>query len=322
MHFVLAAELRGDAVHFGLSLRDGDARVQLAEDGESCQVAGKIVVGDLHWAPQLGIAQQKRFGGKQEMEVARQDADDGDVLLVVAQHLADDVDVATETALPETVAQDHHVRTVQDGFFGEEVASEDRVHPKDGEEVGGDEADGHLLRALVTFGGAEVDGGAASTGGGGELLKGAAALLIIAKVGRGNGGQRLAAGAVIVPDGGQAIGLEVGKRAQEHGVNHGEHSGIGADAEREGQDGDYGEAGSFGEQTKGVANVGDESIHGLTPGLYAGIDVENSAAFPVGLRARNEPGWRLFQGRDYHQGSSDRVTGESIRYLYGRNLRY
>jgi hypothetical protein len=67
-------------------------------------------------------------------------------------------------------------------------------------------------------------------------------------------------------------------------MNHGEHRGVGADAEREGQDRDYGEAGSFGEQTKGVANVGDESIHGLTPGLYAGIDVEKGAAFPVGLR--------------------------------------
>jgi hypothetical protein len=64
-------------------------------------------------------------------------------------------------------------------------------------------------------------------------------------------------------------------------MNHREHGGVGADAERESQDSDYGEAGSFGEQTKGVANVGDESIHGLTPGLYAGIDVENGAAFPV-----------------------------------------
>jgi hypothetical protein len=70
-------------------------------------------------------------------------------------------------------------------------------------------------------------------------------------------------------------------------MNHGEHRGVGADAERESQDSDYGEAGSFGEQTKGVANVGDDSIHGLTPGLYAGIDVENGAAFPVLLLVRS-----------------------------------
>src|SRR5258705_5077224 len=148
MYFVLAAELRGDAVHFGLSLRDGDAGVELAEDGEGGQVAGKIVVRNLNGAPQFGVAQQKRFGGKLEMEIARQDADDGDVLLVVAQELADDVDVAAEAALPEAIAQDYYVRTVQDGFFGEEVAAEERIYSKDGEEVGGDKADGDLLRTL------------------------------------------------------------------------------------------------------------------------------------------------------------------------------
>ena len=68
-------------------------------------------------------------------------------------------------------------------------------------------------------------------------------------------------------------------------MDYGEHGGVGANAEREGQDGNYGEAGSFGEQSKSVANVGDESIHGLTPGLYEEIDVENDAAFPVGFRA-------------------------------------
>src|SRR5258707_573757 len=130
--------------------------------------------------------------------------------------------------------------------------------------------DGDLVAALVAFGGAEVGGGAASTSCGGELLKGAAALLIIAEIGRGNGRQGLAAGAVVIPDGSQAVGLQIGKWAEEHGMNHGEHRGVGADAEREGQDGDYGEAGSFGEQTKGVANVGDESIHGLTPDFMQG----------------------------------------------------
>jgi hypothetical protein len=78
-------------------------------------------------------------------------------------------------------------------------------------------------------------------------------------------------------------------------MNHGEHRRVGADAEREGQDGDYGEAGSFGEQTKCVANVGDESIHGLTPGLYAGIDVERGGAFPVVLMVRDERGWRVLK---------------------------
>src|SRR5712671_6237935 len=214
MDLVLAAKLCGDAVHFGLSLRDGDAGVELAEDGESGQVAGEIVVGDLGWAPQLGVAQQERFRRKLEMEIARQDADDGDVLLVVAQELADDVDVATEAALPETIAQDYYVRTVQDGFFREKVATEERIYSKNGKEVSRDEADGDLLRALIAFGGAEVDGGAASTSGGGELLKGAAALLIIAKIGWRDGRQGLAAGAVIVPDGSQAVGLQIGKRSE------------------------------------------------------------------------------------------------------------
>jgi len=74
MDLVLAAELRGDAVHFGLRLRDGDAGVELAEDGESGQVAGEIVVRNLDRAPQLGVAQQERFRRKLKMEIAWQDA--------------------------------------------------------------------------------------------------------------------------------------------------------------------------------------------------------------------------------------------------------
>jgi len=196
------------------------------------------------------------------MEVARQDTDDGDILLVGTELFADDVGVTAVAALPEAVAENDDGGTIDDGLLGEEVAAEDGAHAEGGEEIGGDKADGDLLGALVTFRIAEVYGGAASTGCGGELLEETAALLIIVEIGRRDSGEGLAAGTVIVPDSCEAVGLQVGERAQQDSVDYGEHGGVGADAESECGDGDEGETGSLGEEAKSVANVVEQGVHG------------------------------------------------------------
>jgi hypothetical protein len=56
VHFMLAAELRGDTVHFALRLCQSDARLQFAENGEGGQIPRECVVGNLRGPPQFGIA--------------------------------------------------------------------------------------------------------------------------------------------------------------------------------------------------------------------------------------------------------------------------
>jgi len=51
----------------------------------------------------------------------------------------------------------------------------------------------------------------------------------------------------------ELFGVADGKVAEEKGVDEGEDGGVGADAEREGEDGDGGERGRFGESAEGVA---------------------------------------------------------------------
>src|SRR5258708_3373714 len=127
MNFVLAAELRGNTVHFILRLGQGDARFQFAENGECGEVAREIVVFDLGRAPKFRVAEQECFGWKQQVEIARQYADDGDILPIGTQRLADDFGVSTKAALPKAVTEDYDIGSVEDGFFREEVAAENRI---------------------------------------------------------------------------------------------------------------------------------------------------------------------------------------------------
>src|ERR1700735_1510642 len=57
-----------------------------------------------------------------------------------------------------------------------------------------------------------------------------------------------------------AVGAGVGKRVQQNGVDEGEHRGGSADAEREGEHGDGGEARVAEEGAKAVTNISAELI--------------------------------------------------------------
>ena len=57
-----------------------------------------------------------------------------------------------------------------------------------------------------------------------------------------------------------AVGVGVGKRVQQNGVDEGEHRGGSADAEREGEHRDGGEARVAEEGAKAVANISAELI--------------------------------------------------------------
>ena len=63
------------------------------------------------------------------------------------------------------------------------------------------------------------------------------------------------------PDHDDAVGLVVGQRGQQRSVNDAEDGGVGANAEREGENGDRREAGIFPEQTQAEKEVAPAISH-------------------------------------------------------------
>ena len=89
----------------------------------------------------------------------------------------------------------------------------------------------------------------------------------VVEIGRRDGA---AAGAGVPPmvgDRDDTLGIRIGERAQEHGVDDGEDGGIGADAERERRDRQQRERRLAAKGTPGVAEVLDEAIHSGLDGL-------------------------------------------------------
>src|SRR5450432_2096026 len=168
---MFAAELRGDAVHFALRLRQRDTRLQLAENGESGQIPRERVVGNLRWPPQFGIAQQQRLRRKQQVKIARQYSDNRDVLPVVPKILPDNRWISTESPLPESVTENDHVRSVDQRFFRQKIPPQGRSHTERRKQIWGDESNRHLLRALVAFHGAKINSRAAPSSRGSDLLE-------------------------------------------------------------------------------------------------------------------------------------------------------
>src|SRR5215207_2867324 len=60
----------------------------------------------------------------------------------------------------------------------------------------------------------------------------------------------------------QSVGVCVGKRPQEHRVHGAEDRGIGADAEREGEDDDERESRALQEAPETVADILQQTVHG------------------------------------------------------------
>src|SRR5579884_1257703 len=75
---------------------------------------------------------------------------------------------------------------------------------------------------------------------------------------------------IVEVDGHQAVSLGVWQRAQQKRVDGAEDGGVGADAERESQDGGEGESGGAGQQAQAEAKVLDEGFEaGKAPALAA-----------------------------------------------------
>src|SRR3954469_25317731 len=144
------------------------------------------------------------------MKILRQNSNDGDVLAVVADILANDIRISTKTTLPESIAEDHDSGPVQDGFLRQKIAAQNRLHAKERKKIVSHETYRDLLRAFVALHRAEINGCAASTSRGGDLFEQTAALLVVAKIRRRYRRQRLPTRSVVVPYADQPFGI--GKR--------------------------------------------------------------------------------------------------------------
>ena len=240
-----AAILIGDEFQLGVGLGEGDARLEAAGDKEIVAEVGAVGI-DLEGDPDVGL----RIGD----ERFSQDTDDGVGLVAEGDAGTGDVGVAAELALPEAVADDHDVAAVGSLFLGGEGAAED---------------DGRAEEAEVGFGNVDAvdllgnDAGEVEARAteivGGDVLKDAGLGFPDVVV------NRRAAGAVALRKGvhelHDALGLGIGERFQEDGVDDGEDSGVGSDAEGDSGDGGQGEGRARNEHAERVAEVLPEITH-------------------------------------------------------------
>ena len=162
--------------------------------------------------------------------------------------------VAPEPGLPEGVAEDHHP-----GFIlRHRQAPEDRRGTECGEEIGGRRRHPDALNPLA---GAQGRGKRIEEGGALQELRlltvlqvelaGHAKFVRHVRTGSGRG------------DVDQAIGVGVGERPEEDGIDHAEDAHVGADGEPERPDGDGGEPGRAPQRAGRMAEVADPVVdHG------------------------------------------------------------
>ena len=195
------------------------------------------------------------FAGR-EGEARREHADDGVRGVAEDQRPSEHARVAAHPRPPEGVGEDHGAGAAGHVLAGEEGAPELGADAQHVEEVGADLERGEL-RAL----GAVVpdDGGVGVSGDGGEDGR---VGLELAHRRPGELEAGLVVAVVDLPDVDQAVGLGVGERAEQGGVDRSEHGGVQADAHGEGEDDDRREPRPAPEVADGVTEVLEQRGHG------------------------------------------------------------
>ncbi len=184
-----------------------------------------------------------------------EDTDDGVGLVAERDGGADDVGIAAELALPESVTDDNDVAAVRGVFLRCEGAAEHDGCAKEAE-VGFGGVD---TVDLLGYEAGEIEAGTA------EVVRGD----VLKDAGLGSPGIEVDRGghtAVAVRKGvhelDHAVGFRIGERLEQDGVDNGEDGGVGSDAEGESGDGSYGERRTTDEHAEGVAEVAEKVAHG------------------------------------------------------------
>src|SRR6185369_10126772 len=204
---------------------------------------------------------------------------------------------------PEGIGEDDRAGASVLVLAGEEGASELRADAEHVEEAGGD-PEGEELGALAAV---APDGGVAVVAGDG----GEDRLVRLELADRWPGELEAGHVAAVLEDVDQAIWLRVGEAAKERGIDGGEDRGVEADAHREGEHDDGGEAGSAAEVAEGVPEVLAQCTH------KGGTRFNGRAR--TGRGARNEVfGTRRATGSERARCLAPRETGGTGGVLKSR----
>ena len=233
---ILRVQLLLDALEIRVGARDGGRGREPAEDAAPVPRARGAVAArrQHHRHEERVVLHHPRAPG--------QHADHGARDLVEHHSAPDDAGVGAEAGAPE-VFRDHHDVGVAAGtvLVRQESAAQQRRDAQHLQELvthlHAVQALGHVAAKVVADRHRDR-----------QCVK---CLLVLAPVEERAAGH--AVGAAVgthLGDQHHAVRLGVGQRAQEHRVEHAVDGGVGADAERERQDGDDGEAGTAGQQAK------------------------------------------------------------------------
>ncbi|MEI9980397.1 MAG: hypothetical protein WDN23_15605 [Edaphobacter sp.] len=175
---------------------------------------------------------------------------------------ADDGCITREEGLPETVADDGDLLASYDRLFGEEVAAEGGLDAEDVEEVGLTDDSADVMRMVIGTkaysGGALPEEGHIGEGGGLATPD-----VLVACVGSGVG-EEFVEEANLLPDDDEVAAVAVGEGLEEDGVDDGEESGGGSDAQRESEDGGECEGRGFAQLAQAVAEILQDGVHRFT----------------------------------------------------------
>ena len=129
----------------------------------------------------------------------------------------------------------------------QESAASRRLHTDNTEKIAGDGRNGHARSGVVHGDGLRVSVVF------GESLQGAGLVTNVLEIGVGK--IHLAALSIHFAEMNELFGMGVGKRAKKNTVENAEDGRVGADAESEREDGDYGKRGIFAKGTQGEAQI-------------------------------------------------------------------
>jgi hypothetical protein len=207
----------------------------------------------------------REFVGSGEVEVLWKDSYD---LVAGSGHengFSGDGGVAVEESLPETVADDGDLAAAFDGFFREKVTAEGGLGAEDVEQVGlGDDSSDETGMIVVVE--ADADGSLLQERHVGKCGGLSAPDVFMTGVGSGVGPEFFEVVDFLQNDD-EVAAVAVGEGFEENGVDDGEESGGGSNAQGEGEDGGDGEGGGLAELAEAVAEILQDGVHRFTSEL-------------------------------------------------------
>ena len=260
--------MRGNGIGVGLRAGKIASGAQAADEMEKCRAAGVGAV-DGEGIEDVDVQRDAGVVGEYQAKILRQNSDHHGRRPSKTDGSADDCRVGREPPRPDRVRDDQRARGVGGIVLGIEEAAQRRFVAEQRQEIGGDQADLHLLR--FAFSG-QRSGGYPNAA---HLVEFPGPLADLEEF---ETRSRRAVGiSQARPDDRQAIGMRVREGPQEHGIDEAEDRGVGADSDCQGDDNHRGEARAPAQLTQRIADVHGTMLAEWT----AGIDFLQPAAGPL-----------------------------------------